>query len=135
MRRGEHLRAQPHKKPVQAMRRDEHLRAQPHKKPVQAMRRLENLRAQPHTKRLQAMRRGEHLRAQPHKKQVQAMRRGEHRSGCKQCGGSSICVHSRIRRSCKDFLQKQDYLFPAGLRTAPAVMGNALQDWFSSGAS
>ncbi len=59
------------------MRRDEHLRAQPPKKPVQAMRRGEHLRAQPPKKQVQAMRRGEHLRAQPPKKQVQAMWRSE----------------------------------------------------------
>jgi hypothetical protein len=64
MRRVEHLRAQPHKKRLQAMRRVEHLRAQPNKK-----------RAQSHKKQVQAMRRVEHLRAQPRTKQVQAMRR------------------------------------------------------------
>jgi predicted SprT family Zn-dependent metalloprotease len=82
---------------VQAMRRVEHLRAQPHKKRVQAMRRLKHLRAQPPKKQVQAMRRVGHLRAQPQ------------RYFCKQCGGSSICEHSRrIRKSCKDCRQKQE---------------------------
>jgi hypothetical protein len=68
MRRGEHLRAQPHEKPLQAMRRVEHLRAQPPKERVQAMRRGEHLRAQPQKKQVQAMRQVEHLQAQPPKK-------------------------------------------------------------------
>jgi hypothetical protein len=40
MRRGEHLRAQPPKKHLQAMRRLEHLRAQPQKKLAQQARRM-----------------------------------------------------------------------------------------------
>jgi hypothetical protein len=85
--RGEHLRAQPPKKQVQAVRRVEHLRTQvvlcgcvtqPHKKRVQAMRRGEHLQAQPPKKHVQAMRRGEHMRAQPQKKRVQGIRRVEH---------------------------------------------------------
>jgi hypothetical protein len=54
------------------MRRGEHLRAQPPKKHVQAMRRGEHLRVQP-PRILQALQRARHPRAQPHKEELQGL--------------------------------------------------------------
>jgi len=115
MRGGKHLRTQPHIEAVQAMHGPGavHMRAQSHKKHVQAFQELKHLRAQTRNlrrkKMVQPMQRVKHLRAQPPKKHVQAMRRVKHLTSkpcsgasiCEPCGGASICEHNRHRNQCK----------------------------------
>ena len=73
------------------MRWGEHLRAQPPKKQVQAMWRIEHMRAQPSKAHVQGLRRGGHLRAQPQKEQVQ---------GLQAEGGLVLAIRTEERWLC-----------------------------------
>jgi hypothetical protein len=90
------------------MRRRKHLRAQPHKKQVQAMQRLKHLRAQLPKKRLckECGASGKSLTGLFVPEQISAdhdlletiscfPEHNRQRSKCKPCGGASICEHNR----------------------------------------